>query len=76
MKTIQRAALPERSEFPARRRLFEVALALFSRDGYNGVSVRDIVGELGQQPTAIYAHVKTQAGSALRTGQDGLRGAA
>lgn len=61
MKTLERATLPERSELsPARRRLFETALALFSRDGYNGVSVRDIVGELGQQPTAIYAHVNSK----------------
>ena len=50
--------MPERPELsPARRRLFETALALMSRDGYHGVSVRDIVRELGQHPTAIYAHV-------------------
>lgn len=52
------APMPDRAELsPARRRLFETALALMSRDGYNGVSVRDIVRELGQHPTAIYAHV-------------------
>ena len=50
--------MPDRPELsPARRRLFETALALMSRDGYHGVSVRDIVRELGQHPTAIYAHV-------------------
>lgn len=52
------APLPDRPELsPARRRLFQAALALMSRDGYHGVSVRDIVRELGQHPTAIYAHV-------------------
>ena len=55
------AALPDRTELsPARRRLFETALSLFSRSGYHGVSVRDIVGELDQHPTAIYAHVRTK----------------
>jgi AcrR family transcriptional regulator len=55
------AALPARAELsPARRRLFETALALFSSDGYHGVSVRDIVRELDQAPTAIYAHVRSK----------------
>ncbi len=53
--------LPERQELsPARRRLFGTALSLFARDGYNGISVRDIVRELNQQPTAIYAHVASK----------------
>lgn len=53
--------LPERPELsPARRRLFETALEQFGRDGYNGVSVRDIARELNQQPTAIYAHVSSK----------------
>jgi AcrR family transcriptional regulator len=61
VKALERGALPERTELsPARRRLFETALALFSRDGYNGVSVRDIVKELDQHPTAIYAHVSSK----------------
>jgi AcrR family transcriptional regulator len=55
------APLPERPELsPARRRLFETALALMSRHGYHGVSVRDIVKELDQHPTAIYAHVRSK----------------
>ena len=55
------APLPLRPELsPARRRLFETALALMSRHGYHGVSVRDIVKELDQHPTAIYAHVKSK----------------
>lgn len=55
------APLPEQADLsPARRRLFETALALFSRQGYHGVSVRDIVAELDQHPTAIYAHVSSK----------------
>jgi AcrR family transcriptional regulator len=50
--------LPDRPELsPARRRLFEGALKLFSAVGYHGVSVRDIARELDQHATAIYAHV-------------------
>ena len=55
------APLPDRPQLsPARRRLFEAALELFSRAGYHGVSVRDIVRELDQAPTAIYAHVSSK----------------
>ncbi len=58
MTTFVRAALPERSGLTAaKRRLLEGALALFSRDGYHGVSVRDIAKELDLHPTSIYAHV-------------------
>ena len=61
LEGVPTAALPARAELsPARRRLFGTALALFSRDGYNGVSVRDIVRELDQHPTAIYAHVSSK----------------
>jgi AcrR family transcriptional regulator len=61
MRALERAALPERTDLSsARRRLFETALALFSKEGYHGVSVRDIVKELDQHPTAIYAHVRSK----------------
>jgi AcrR family transcriptional regulator len=54
-------SLPDRVDLsPARRRLFETTLELFGRDGYNGVSVRDIARELHQHPTAIYAHVSSK----------------
>ena len=57
----QRAALPESAALtPARRRLFESALALFSRDGYNGVSLRDIAQDLDLHATAMYAHVRSK----------------
>src|SRR4051812_2037459 len=53
--------LPDREGLtPARRRLFETAIVLFSRAGFHGVSVRDIVAELDQHPTAIYAHVSSK----------------
>ena len=61
MRGMERALLPARPELtPARRRLFETALRLFGERGYHGVSVRDIVGELDQHPTAIYAHVSSK----------------
>jgi len=41
----------------AKRRLYEVALALFGDLGYHAVSLRDIAEALGQQPSAIYSHV-------------------
>ena len=71
------APLPERVGLsPARRRLFETALALMSRDGYHGVSVRDIARELDQQPTAIYAHVRSKQElvfELIRMGHEELR---
>ena len=58
---VETAKIPPRAELsPARRRLFETALVLFSRDGFHGVSVRDVVRELDQAPTAIYAHVSSK----------------
>ena len=40
----------------ARRRLLEAALAQFGARGYEAVSVRDLMRELGQQPGALYFH--------------------
>jgi len=42
---------------PAKRRLYEAALELFSRDTYHAVSIRDIAAALGQQPSTLYFHV-------------------
>ncbi len=39
-----------------RQRALEVALALFSRRGYDGVSLGDIAGELGIKPPSLYKH--------------------
>jgi AcrR family transcriptional regulator len=44
----------------AKVRLYETALVLFAERGYNAVSVRDIVGALGQQPGALYTHVPSK----------------
>ena len=44
----------------AKRRLYEAAMELFGRDGYHGVSIRDIANALGQQPSAIYFHVASK----------------
>lgn len=49
---------PDSSE--ARRRVFEAAIVLFGRNGYHGVSVRDIASELGLKPMALYAHVSSK----------------
>lgn len=52
------ALLPPGLELkPAKRRLYEAALELFSRDTYHAVSIRDIAAALGQQPSTLYFHV-------------------
>ena len=45
---------------PAKRRLYETALELFSRDTYHAVSIRDIATALGQQPSTLYFHVSSK----------------
>ncbi len=55
------ALLPPRRDLGgARLRLFETALELFGRRGYDAVSVRDLMSELGQQPGALYGHVPSK----------------
>lgn len=39
-----------------RRRILEVTLLLFARQGFHGTSVRDIADALGQRPSALYKH--------------------
>lgn len=36
--------------------LLETAITLFSKKGYNGVSMRDIAKEVGISPPALYNH--------------------
>ncbi|MDD9149943.1 MULTISPECIES: TetR/AcrR family transcriptional regulator [unclassified Sporolactobacillus] len=36
--------------------IFDCALALFSKSGYNGVSMRDIAGKVGIKGSSIYNH--------------------
>ena len=45
---------------PSRRKLYEVALGLFGKNGFHAVSIRDIANALGQQPSAIYFHVASK----------------
>lgn len=45
---------------PAKRRLYETALELFSRETYHAVSIRDIAAALGQQPSTLYFHVNSK----------------
>ena len=40
--------------------MINVALELFSKRGYSGVSVRDICGELGLKESALYYHFKNK----------------
>jgi AcrR family transcriptional regulator len=55
------ALLPPRPEWSdAKRRLFETAIVLFGDKGVHGVSVRDLMGALGQQPGALYGHVASK----------------
>src|SRR5579862_9581211 len=68
----QRAAapateLPYGDLLPARaqasgtlRRLHETALLLFAERGFHAVSVRDLTGALGLQPSSLYAHVTSK----------------
>jgi AcrR family transcriptional regulator len=44
----------------AKVRLYETALVLFAKRGYHAVTVRDIVGALGQQPGALYTHAPSK----------------
>lgn len=43
-----------------KERIFEVALDLFSRNGYEATSVRDIAGEIGITQAALYKHYKNK----------------
>src|SRR5262249_40471510 len=42
------------------RRLHETALLLFAERGFHAVSVRDLTGALGLQPSSLYAHVTSK----------------
>jgi AcrR family transcriptional regulator len=59
--TARTELLPARPELgDARRRLYEAAISLFGERGYHAVSVRDLAGELGMAPGALYAHVPSK----------------
>lgn len=61
MTTAAVALLPPREGWSdAKRRLLEAAIVLFGEHGVHGVSVRDLMGALGQQPGALYGHVQSK----------------
>lgn len=43
-----------------KERIFEEALKLFAKDGYEAASVRDIAGQLGMTQAALYKHYKNK----------------
>lgn len=42
--------------FDTKKRIFDVALQLFSEQGYNGISVRTIVKKVGIKESSLYHH--------------------
>lgn len=59
--TGKRALLPpSAAKDGTRRRILEVALQLFARDGFHGSSIRDLARALELQPSAIYAHFSSK----------------
>jgi AcrR family transcriptional regulator len=46
---------------PTRERILDVALTLFSRDGYDGASVRDIARQVGIRESSLYNHFASKA---------------
>jgi AcrR family transcriptional regulator len=61
------AEMPAASLLPPRaqaagtlRRLHETALLQFAERGFHAVSVRDLTGALGMQPSSLYAHVASK----------------
>lgn len=43
-----------------KERIFEVSIDLFSKYGYDGVSIRQIAGEVGIRESSIYNHYKSK----------------
>src|SRR5688572_24645229 len=51
---------PSAAKDGTRRRILEVALQLFARDGFHGASMRDLARALELQPSAFYAHFSSK----------------
>src|SRR3954469_1367932 len=74
------AGVPNASLLPPRaqaggtlRRLHETALLQFAERGFHAVSVRDLTGSLGMQPSSLYAHLPSKQhllGELLRIGHE------
>jgi AcrR family transcriptional regulator len=54
------AAEPPRSGQDTRQRILEIALRLFTEQGYDGTSLREIADELGVTKAALYYHFRTK----------------
>ena len=55
------------------RRLHETALLQFAERGFHAVSVRDLTGALGMQPSSLYAHLPSKQhllGDLIRIGHE------
>jgi AcrR family transcriptional regulator len=55
------------------RRIYETALLQFADRGFHAVSVRDITGALGMQPSSLYAHLPSKQhllGALIRLGHE------
>lgn len=44
-----------------KQRIFETAVALFSRDGFSGISIRDLTKAVGIKESSFYNHFKSKA---------------
>ncbi|WP_240647699.1 TetR/AcrR family transcriptional regulator [Paenibacillus nanensis] len=51
---------PSREVGQTKRRILEVAIELFSQNGYSAVSVREITKHVGIKESALYNHFKTK----------------
>ena len=69
----QTAAAAARQAEGTLRRLHETALLLFAERGFHAVSVRDLTGSLGMQPSSLYAHLPSKQhllGDLIRIGHE------
>ena len=68
------ALLPPRAQAEGTlRRLHETALLQFAERGFHAVSVRDLTGSLGMQPSSLYAHLPSKQhllGELIRIGHE------
>ncbi len=48
------------AEETTRQRIMDVALELFSKDGYTAVSIRDICGQVGIKESTVYYHFENK----------------
>ncbi|MEO3944731.1 TetR/AcrR family transcriptional regulator [Gorillibacterium sp. CAU 1737] len=56
----QETGQPTEERTPTRERIMEAALALFSRNGYEGVSVREIARSVGIKESSLYKHYQSK----------------